>query len=451
VRIGTTPEVRSTNNYYSAASLASLPIQPQCDDLAQLRGSTKYIVEGGMHPAWEDSRFEYLFNSPSDGELGIGSPNSSLPGHHEVILWDSIQNATVLSMEMNCDFVSPQIIREIRVFSKAGDSRLFTYGEVFYSSTGNNESDYTYLGAVSFGEWGDLSSGYINSDCVAQLHNNIDGFLATNVTSIKIKFIGVMDTTWINTQQKYLGAGGGSVIGEVDIIGIPEITSINEYYSEPLIADLPFQPQCDDLAQMAGSTKYIVQGGMHSAWTDNRFEYLFNSPSDGELGIGSPDSSLPGHHEVILWDSDVSSLTMEMNCDFTVPKEIREVRVFSKAGDTRLFTYGEVYYSTTGTNISDYTYLGAVSFGEWGDWYTNYYGSNCVARLYNNVDGSLAANVTSLKIKFLGVIDTTWANWQYKYQGSKGGSVIGEIDIIGVPEPYLFLFTGLTLLLLRRK
>jgi len=244
-------------------------------------------------------------------------------------------------------------------------------------------------------------------------------------------------------------------LDEVRIGTIPEVTAVNEYYSELTLAELPIQPQCDDLAQMAGSTKYIVQGGMHSAWADNRFEYLFNSPSDGELGVGSPNSVHPGNHEVILWDSiaNATALTMEMNCDFITPQRIQEIRVFSNAGDTRLFTYGEVFYSTTGSDESDYSYIGAVSFGEWDEWYTKYVSSNCVARLHNNVDGFLATNVTSVKIKFLGVMDTTWANWQYKYQGAGGGSVIGEVDIIGIPEPCLFIIYYLTFMIyyLKRK
>ena len=140
-----------------------------------------------------------------------------------------------------------------------------------------------------------------------------------------------------------------------------------------------------------------------------------------------------------------------MNCDFDAPKTIEAVQVFSCAGDSRIFSYGEVYASTTGTDIDDYTYLGAVSFGNWGEDAAAYANSNCVARLYDSADGILAQNVRSVKIRFLGVMDTvTWGSG--KTFGSSGGSSLGEVDIIGVPEP-TFLLSGLLLGLafLRKK
>ncbi len=123
---------------------------------------------------------------------------------------------------------------------------------------------------------------------------------------------------------------------------------------------------------------------------------------------------------------------MIMRCAFDAPKAVQEVRIFSQHGDTRLFTYGEVYYATTtGTADGDYTYLGAVSFGNWGDYYDVYANSNCVARLFNNTTGeNLADNVRSIKIIMRGVIDSwDWSGWQQKEEKG-GGSVINEIDII---------------------
>ncbi len=225
---------------------------------------------------------------------------------------------------------------------------------------------------------------------------------------------------------------------------------VNMNYSKLALGDLPYQPQPADLAQQAGSTKSIVAGGMHTTWTDNQFSYMFNSPSVGAYGTGSPDSE--GGTGVLLWDAaEPITTSIVMHIDFTAPEAIQEVRIFSFAGDTRLFNYGEVSYSTSGS--APYTSIGAVSFGDWGDYYYDYALSNCLSRLYDDGTGVLASDVRSLEITMYGVMNNwTWANWQQKTENTGGGSVINELDIIGIPEPTLLL-SGLLLgvAFLRRK
>jgi hypothetical protein len=122
--------------------------------------------------------------------------------------------------------------------------------------------------------------------------------------------------------------------------------------------------------------------------------------------------------------------------------------VFSLAGDARLFNYGEVSYSTSGT--APYTYLGAVSFADWGDLTADYVNSNCAARLYNSDTDVLAADVKSLEITMIGSCD----NWTWDFSKkikAGGGAVIDEIDVVGIPEPFYLSFIIYYLIFVNRK
>ncbi|MCK5853329.1 hypothetical protein KAH27_09910, partial [bacterium] len=420
-----------TNEYEWNPTLSALSIQPQSKDLTQRAGSTNYIVKGGMHAG--GFLLSSLFDSDTDGSYGPGS----LAG----IFIDELSpaNDTII----HCDFDGPQTVVEVHVFTKWGDQRLFSWFEVWVSTTGTNDGDYSYLGAATFGEIGDVSTPYHNSNCVARLYDPVNNFLATNVTSVKLvqKNCGY-DGVKLPPGTNLTANIGSCACLELDITSFPEPTTItNEFFWDDNLGNLPVQPLSDDLAQGTDATNIIITGGMHTALTSNFFEYLFNSPVDGELGIGSPDT--PSGHEVLCTDAAIpSTLTMEMNCDFvTTTKTIKAVHVFSHAGDARLFTYGEVYSSA---NWVDYSYIGAVSFGDWGDDIGPYSNKQCVAELYNSdTNKSLAENIVSLKIIFRGVLDTTWIDMTQKMFGSSGGSAIGEIDIIGIdgsippPDPPL--------------
>ena len=418
--LAVTLQAAITNVYEWNPTLSALSIQPQSDDLTQRSGSANYIVKGGMH----DSAFllSSLFNSDADGSYG---PNSA------GIFIDDISpaNDTII----HCDFAESQTVYEIHVFTQWGDMRLFSWFEVWSSTTGTNDGDYSYLGTATFGEIGDDATQYLNSNCVARLYDSDDGILAENVTSIKLiqkncGYDGYKQPPGTNVPGANIDS---CACQELDIIGPAEETTItNEFFWNDDLASLPIQPLSDDLAQGTDATNIIIAGGMHTALSSNYFKYLFNSPTDGELGIGSPDT--PGGSEVLMTDAAIpSTLTMEMNCDFvTTTKTIKAIHVFSRAGDARLFTYGEVYSSADGNT---YDYIGAVSFGDWGDSVGPYSNKHCVAKLYNSdTNKSLAENIISLKIIFRGVMDTTWVDYVHKLQGSSGGSAIGEIDIIGI-------------------
>ncbi len=436
-----------TNVYTYAAPLSALTIQPTPNDLAQLPGSTNLIVKGAMHAAMP--HFEYLFNSDAVGSYGPGE---------NALFQDGI--SPDFDTAFHCDFDSPKSIGEVRVFTHWGDARVFSWIDVWASTTGTNDGDYAYVGTATLGELGQANAVYVGQECLARLYDPDDGVIASDVVSLMLvqKCVGYGISAGVGDklapgtpiEAPYVSASG-TVSPEIDII--EAVTIANENFSDFVLASLPIQPQSDDLAQSDGSTNYIVAGGMHTwaGFVSNKFEFLFNSPVDGDLGVGDP--ATVGGTQVLLYDNvPENTLTMEMNCDFTAPKIIQEVRVFSLAGDPRLFNYGEVYYSTTGTNASDYTYLDAVSFGNWGDSVDPYTNKYCVARLYDNADGILADNVTSIKITFRGVMDTSWADLTHKV-ASGGGSAIGEVDIIGIPEPATLLVSALLLGLafLRRR
>ncbi len=434
-----------SNAYYYAAPLSALSIQPTPDDLAQLPGSTNYIVKGAMHVAMPE--FGYLFNSDAVGSYGPGE---------NALFQDGM--SPDFDTAFHCDFDSPKAIGEVRVFTHWGDQRVFSWIEVWGSTTGTNEVDYSYLGTATLGELGQSNTVYVGQECVARLYDPDDGVIASGIVSLMLvqKCVGygisagLGDKLAPGTPLGSYVSIAGTVSPEIDII--EAVTIVNENYSELALGDLPYQPQSDDLAQDAGTTASITFGGMSAAWADNQFAYFFNSPTDGDLGTGS--SSSEDGHGVLTYDAgDPETKSLTMHIDFASPKPVMEIRIFSLAGDTRLFNYGEVSYSTTGTNPGDYTDLGVVSFGEWDEYYYDYANSNCLARLLDSDDGILAENVTSLEITLRGIMNNwTWADWQKK-QPMGGGSVIGEIDIIGIPEPATILIGGLFLGLafLRRR
>ena len=164
------------------------------------------------------------------------------------------------------------------------------------------------------------------------------------------------------------------------------VTNVFEW--DATLANLSIQPQANDLAQQPGVTTTIIKGGMYNATF--LLEYLFDSDAYGSYGAGN--------NAGIFKDEISPENDTAIICDFGSAKTIGEVHVFTQWGDRRIFSWFQVWVSTTGTNEADYSYIGAASFGDPGDAYTLYAGQNCVARLYDNEDGILATGVTSVKL-----------------------------------------------------
>jgi hypothetical protein len=435
------PMAGVTNVYYSSSTLGALPFQPQADDLTQQAGSTNLLIGGSMHAATA-AGFPWLFNSDVDGSYGP----AGLPNDGNAIFQDGI--SPTADTTIRCDFDGPKTVEEIHIFTHWGDQRVFSWFEVWISTTGTEASDYTYAGTATLGEIGETNTPYVSKECVARLYSVNGGIIANNVTSIKLiqkncgygieANVGVKEEP--GTAQGAYASITGCTSPEIDIIGYSTTIS-NEFYSKLTIGELPFQPQPNDLAQLPTTTRTIISGGMHGAWGDNQFDYMFNSPTVGEYGTGSYNSV--GMTGVLLYDAPSPNITsIVMHIDFVEAETVKEIRVFSLAGDARLFNYGEVSYSTNGS--APYTYLGAVSFGNWGDLTATYVNSNCLARLFNSDSEILVSGVKSLEITMIGSCD----NWTWdlsKKIKAGGGAVINEIDVIGIPEPTT-LFASVILL-----
>ena len=224
------------------------------------------------------------------------------------------------------------------------------------------------------------------------------------------------------------------------------ITNVYEY-SDPL-SGLSIQPtdaSGNDLTQTPGTTITWTKGLVRAGFDTNA---LFDSTGTGDLG--------PGTATYIFSDGESPADDSIIRCDFSAPKGIQEVHIFTGWGDARVFSWFVVEASTTGTNEADYTELGIATFGAAGDPASDYPQSGvCVARLYDPDDGILANNVTYLRLigKTIGCGSGTPPQ---KYSAPVPvlvGCASPEIDVIGIPEPATLLFGGLLLGLafLRRR
>ncbi|MCK5852766.1 hypothetical protein KAH27_07020, partial [bacterium] len=99
-----------------------------------------------------------------------------------------------------------------------------------------------------------------------------------------------------------------------------------------------------------------------------------------------------------------------------------------------------------------------VTFGNYGETNTLYNSKNCLARLYDPTDNIIAENVTSVKlVKKNCAYEIAPGSGVKKVPGTPLGDytmvlgpAVGEIDIIGVPEPvaiYYLLFIIYNLLI----
>jgi hypothetical protein len=231
-------------------------------------------------------------------------------------------------------------------------------------------------------------------------------------------------------------------------------TLTNTYEWSDTISGLSIQPQAHDLTQMPGATNLLISGSMHTGVSPNEFSSLFNSDVDGSYGPGGPEAN-----GIVLFGDGMSpDNDAVIHCDFDAPSIIREINVFSKWHDHRLFTYFEVFASTTGTNDSDYSRIGTVTFGNYGETNTYYNNKNCLARLYDPTDNIIAENVTSVKLVQKNcAYEIATGSGVKQLPGTPLGSytmilapAVGEIDIIGIPEPvaiYYFLFIIYNLLI----
>lgn len=206
-----------TNVYEAADNSAALSVQPLPDDLSQFGDVRINLIKGNTNNHFN---LGTLFNSDASGSYGAVTclfPDGLSPENDTVIQYD---------------FGSPKIIDEIHVFSRWGDLRLFTWFEVWISTTGTNDTDYTKMGVASFGKKGDLVASYANKYCVARLYNNSE-YLVSGVMSIRLvqknsgynknDGTGIKEDPGTPLGSTYSAVAGSAVL-EIDIIGngIPE-------------------------------------------------------------------------------------------------------------------------------------------------------------------------------------------------------------------------------------
>ncbi|RLD09585.1 MAG: hypothetical protein DRI44_08185, partial [Chlamydiae bacterium] len=93
---------------------------------------------------------------------------------------------------------------------------------------------------------------------------------------------------------------------------------------------------------------------------------------------------------------------------------------------------------------------GTATFGEIGDEWAQYANSNCVARLYDSDDGILAGNVKSVML----IQKNCGYDTIKQIPGSITNGIVPidscackEIDIIGIPEPCLFIIYNLLIVI----
>ena len=213
-------------------------------------------------------------------------------------------------------------------------------------------------------------------------------------------------------------------------------------------ANLSIQPTPDDLWQLPGTVDTIMKGGPHGVVPDGTLS-LRDSRSIGDFG----DPAHGFNNGYFLFTDGISPTNDTIiNVDFDSPKTVEEVHIFANWGDNRQFAYIEVWGSTTGTNEADYTKIGTALSGEFNE--TNDPPNQAyfrLGRLYDDADGVLANNITSLKLiqknvgYGIGVGYGVMLPPGTVSPGGVSGSAHMEIDIIGIPEPATLLVSGLLL------
>ena len=170
-----------TNLYQVNTDPNQISIQPIPYDLWQDAGTTNFIMKNALHGvvpdgtlALYDSRYETDF-----GDIAHGYNGGC------VLFQDGISPTN--DVIIHVDFDAAKAIQEVRVYSQWGDQRQFAYFDVYASTSGTNDGDYTYLGTTLNGEFGETNSppnvAYYR---VARLLDDTGAAIANNVTSLNL-------------------------------------------------------------------------------------------------------------------------------------------------------------------------------------------------------------------------------------------------------------------------
>ena len=218
-----------TNTYEVTTDSATLSIQPTPNDLWQDAGTTNFIMKNNLHGVVPDGTLA-LYDSTAVGDFG---PDAHGFNNGCVLFQDGISPDN--DVIIHVDFDGPKRVDEIHVFSQWGDQRQYAYFDIYASTTGTNDADYTKLGTTLNGEFGETNDppnvAYYR---VARLYDTTGDPLMNNARSIKLvqrnvgygieAGKGVMEQPG-TPQGDYVSIAGSSE-KEIDIIGIPEPTLI---------------------------------------------------------------------------------------------------------------------------------------------------------------------------------------------------------------------------------
>ena len=256
-----------TNIYEKQINSAFLSFQPVPDDLWQSYHTTNYVVKGALHAVVPDGTLS-LYDSTAVGDFG--DLNHGFAGQGCCLFQDGISPDNDVTIHI--DFDLPTVVTSIQVFSLWGDNRQFSYFDAYGSASGtNDDTDYTYIGALVDGAFGETNDPpnqtYYRA---ARLYDTSGMPLMSNVVSIKLV-------------QRNVGYGIGTGYGEMLPPGTPQgsYTSIagsseNEIDIMGFFIIVPSTPAVDITNQNAsvysnvtdiGGTNANVVGTM--TWTNS--------------------------------------------------------------------------------------------------------------------------------------------------------------------------------------
>jgi len=268
-----------TNVYEMAMNSAYLSFQPQPDDLWQSYHATNFIVKGALHAVVPDGTLS-LYDSTSVGNFG--DPGHGFANKGCCLFQDGISPTNDVTLHI--DFDLPTVVTSIQIFSFWGDARQFSYFDAYGSSTGtNDDTDYTYIGTLVNGSFGETNWPNTEYYRVARLYDTSGMPLMSNVVSIKLvqKNVGYGTDTLgegvlepPGTPQGSYAAIAGSSEVEIDIMGffivapsMPSVDITNQNISVySTVTDI-------------GGTNDNVVGTM--IWTNN------NTAAGGEFSAAS--------------------------------------------------------------------------------------------------------------------------------------------------------------------
>ena len=217
-----------TNVYETQSDPSGLTFQPVPDDLWQDPGTTNFILKGTLNAVMPDGTLA-LYDSPAVGDFGTHGFGESCCLFSDGISPDA-------DVVIHVDFGSITRVDEIHVFSFWGDARQFSYFDVYGSTSGTNDNDYSFLGTLVNAAFSETNDPPNAAHYRASRLYNVNGDpLMNDVVSIKLiqKNVG-----YDSGFGEYVMEAPGTPFGEYESIrgsSEKEIDIIGEVVPEPAL------------------------------------------------------------------------------------------------------------------------------------------------------------------------------------------------------------------------